>query len=106
MTEYTPEHEKELHLIAVRRDTAGYQHVQPVMDERASGASSWPWNRGLAVLRRHPPGRPRRGHDAGDRHRGRRAVRPAAASRGHPDRAGRRVHRQPERPARPTCSPI
>ncbi|MFI6284543.1 hypothetical protein ACIBCM_07270 [Streptomyces sp. NPDC051018] len=36
VTEYTPEHEKELHLIAVRRDTAGFQHVHPVMDEKGT----------------------------------------------------------------------
>ncbi|MGW4204570.1 hypothetical protein [Streptomyces sp. NPDC004726] len=33
VTEFTPEHEKELHLIAVRRDTTGFQHVHPVRDE-------------------------------------------------------------------------
>ncbi|MEU5976443.1 hypothetical protein [Streptomyces sp. NPDC047315] len=32
VTEYEPEHEKELHLIAVRRDTTGFQHVHPVRD--------------------------------------------------------------------------
>ncbi|MFE7135368.1 hypothetical protein ACFVIM_31360 [Streptomyces sp. NPDC057638] len=33
VTAFTPEHEKELHFIAVRRDTAGFQHVHPVRDE-------------------------------------------------------------------------
>ncbi|MFF0991502.1 hypothetical protein [Kocuria nitroreducens] len=33
LTGFSPTHEKELHLIAVRRDTAGFQHVHPVMDE-------------------------------------------------------------------------
>ncbi|MGW6460444.1 hypothetical protein ACWF94_31735 [Streptomyces sp. NPDC055078] len=33
VTEFTPEHGKKLHLIAVRRDTTGFQHVHPVMDE-------------------------------------------------------------------------
>ncbi|MGW4379245.1 hypothetical protein [Kitasatospora sp. NPDC004531] len=33
VTEYVPEHEKELHFIAVRRDTSGFQHVHPVRDE-------------------------------------------------------------------------
>ncbi|MFD5315862.1 hypothetical protein [Streptomyces sp. NPDC127098] len=37
VTEFTPEHEKELHLIAVRRDTTGFQHVHPVMD----GKGTW-----------------------------------------------------------------
>jgi len=32
VTEYDVEHEKELHLIAVRRDFSGFQHVHPVMD--------------------------------------------------------------------------
>ncbi|MEU8542728.1 hypothetical protein AB0C52_22570 [Streptomyces sp. NPDC048717] len=34
VTAFTPEHEKELHFIAVRRDTAGFQHVHPVRDEK------------------------------------------------------------------------
>ncbi|NUP26519.1 MAG: hypothetical protein HOQ44_07475 [Nocardia sp.] len=29
VTRYTPNHEKDLHLILVRRDTAGYQHLHP-----------------------------------------------------------------------------
>ncbi|MFJ8848779.1 hypothetical protein [Streptomyces sp. NPDC102437] len=37
VTEFIPEHEKELHFIAVRRDTAGFQHVHPVMD----GKGAW-----------------------------------------------------------------
>lgn len=32
LTEYEVEHEKELHLIAVRRDLTGYQHVHPIRD--------------------------------------------------------------------------
>ncbi|MYR47717.1 hypothetical protein GTY83_01095 [Streptomyces sp. SID4928] len=32
VTAYKTEHEKELHLIAVRRDTTGFQHVHPVRD--------------------------------------------------------------------------
>ncbi|MFJ8229105.1 hypothetical protein ACIQ9E_03950 [Streptomyces sp. NPDC094448] len=36
VTEYTPEHEKELHFIAVRRDTAHFQHVHPVRDEQGT----------------------------------------------------------------------
>jgi hypothetical protein len=32
VTEYDVEHDKELHLIAVRRDFSGFQHVHPVMD--------------------------------------------------------------------------
>ncbi|MEV0118787.1 hypothetical protein AB0H77_36990 [Streptomyces sp. NPDC050844] len=36
VTAFTPEHEKALHFIAVRRDTAGFQHVHPVMDEKGT----------------------------------------------------------------------
>lgn len=36
VTRFTPEHEKELHFIAVRRDTTGFQHVHPVMDEKGT----------------------------------------------------------------------
>ena len=32
VTAYTPQHEKELHLIAVRRDFSGFQHVHPTRD--------------------------------------------------------------------------
>ncbi|MFB7107769.1 hypothetical protein [Streptomyces sp. NPDC056190] len=37
VTEFVPEHEKELHFIAVRRDTSGFQHVHPVRD----GNGTW-----------------------------------------------------------------
>ncbi|MBB6033623.1 hypothetical protein [Phytomonospora endophytica] len=37
VTEFEPEHEKELHFIAVRRDTARFQHVHPVRD----GNGTW-----------------------------------------------------------------
>ncbi|MET9922522.1 hypothetical protein ABZZ04_36470 [Streptomyces sp. NPDC006435] len=37
VTEFVPEHEKELHFIAVRRDTSGFQHVHPVRD----GKGTW-----------------------------------------------------------------
>ncbi|MEV7794915.1 hypothetical protein AB0O68_23425 [Streptomyces sp. NPDC087512] len=37
VTEFVSEHEKELHFIAVRRDTAGFQHVHPVKD----GEGTW-----------------------------------------------------------------
>ena len=32
VTEFTPEHDKELHLIVVRRDLTGFQHVHPARD--------------------------------------------------------------------------
>ncbi|GEE03873.1 hypothetical protein nbrc107696_43190 [Gordonia spumicola] len=34
ITDYVERHDKELHLIAVRRDLAGFQHVHPTRDER------------------------------------------------------------------------
>ncbi|GAA5105798.1 hypothetical protein GCM10023339_02040 [Alloalcanivorax gelatiniphagus] len=39
LVDYTREHEKDLHLIVVRRDLTGFQHVHPVLD-RASGTWS------------------------------------------------------------------
>lgn len=33
VTDYTEQHEKLLHLIAVRHDTTGYQHLHPTLDE-------------------------------------------------------------------------
>ncbi|MEW1697283.1 MULTISPECIES: hypothetical protein [unclassified Streptomyces] len=36
VTRFLAEHEKELHFIAVRRDTAGFQHVHPVRDEEGT----------------------------------------------------------------------
>ncbi|MEU5233738.1 hypothetical protein AB0G82_31345 [Streptomyces anulatus] len=43
VTEFTPEHEKKLHFIAVRRDTTGFQHVHPVMDGKGT------WSIGLTL---------------------------------------------------------
>src|SRR6476620_5907530 len=40
VTDYTEEHEKPLHLIVVRRDLAGFQHVHPTLD--ATGTWSVP----------------------------------------------------------------
>lgn len=36
VTTFDVEHEKRLHLIVVRRDQVGFQHVHPVMDERGT----------------------------------------------------------------------
>ena len=36
VTEFDVEHEKRLHLIVVRRDQTGFQHVHPVMDEHGT----------------------------------------------------------------------
>ncbi|KUM36448.1 hypothetical protein [Arthrobacter sp. EpRS71] len=33
VNEFTPTHEKELHLIAIRRDMTGFQHVHPIRDQ-------------------------------------------------------------------------
>ncbi len=38
VTDYDVEHDKRLHLIAVRRDFTGFQHVHPVLDE---GTGAW-----------------------------------------------------------------
>lgn len=35
LLDYTREHDKDLHLIVVRRDLAGFQHVHPVLDRRS-----------------------------------------------------------------------
>ncbi|MFI9825787.1 hypothetical protein ACIHFC_36110 [Streptomyces sp. NPDC052013] len=43
VTEFVPEHEKELHFIAARRDTTGFQHVHPVRDEKGT------WSTELAL---------------------------------------------------------
>lgn len=42
VTDYDVEHEKELHLIAVRRDFTGFQHVHPTLDQ-----TSGVWSVGL-----------------------------------------------------------
>ncbi|NYE36413.1 hypothetical protein F4692_001546 [Nocardioides cavernae] len=39
LLDYTEEHEKDLHLVVVRRDLTGFQHVHPTLD-RASGTWS------------------------------------------------------------------
>lgn len=43
VTEYTTAHEKDLHLIAVRTDGAGFQHVHPELDP-GTGTWSAPWS--------------------------------------------------------------
>lgn len=43
VTAYTPQHEKELHLIAVRRDFSGFQHVHPTR------AADGTWSTNLAL---------------------------------------------------------
>ena len=40
VTEFDVEHEKRLHLIAVRRDFSGFQHVHPEMDENGTWTSA------------------------------------------------------------------
>jgi hypothetical protein len=78
VTDYDVEHEKELHLIAVRRDFSGFQHVHPVMDSdgtwrteldltagewrvfadfKASGADALTLGNDLAVAGRYRPER-------------------------------------------------
>jgi hypothetical protein len=43
VTDFEPEHEKELHLIVVRSDGAHYRHVHPVMDEAGRWSLPWQW---------------------------------------------------------------
>ena len=38
LTEYVPEHEKDLHLVVVRRDLTGYQHLHPTRDAQGRWA--------------------------------------------------------------------
>ncbi|WP_109522872.1 MULTISPECIES: hypothetical protein [Nocardia] len=45
VTRYTRSHDKDLHLIVVRRDMAGYQHVHPVLDGNGD------WNATLDLRR-------------------------------------------------------
>ncbi|QTJ67061.1 hypothetical protein HYG77_16695 [Rhodococcus sp. ZPP] len=40
VTRYADQHEKQLHLIAVRRDLTGYQHVHPSLDESGTWSVS------------------------------------------------------------------
>ncbi|MGH8881254.1 MAG: hypothetical protein ACRD0P_28560, partial [Stackebrandtia sp.] len=46
VTQYTPNHEKDLHLILVRRDTSGYQHLHPALG--ANGTWNTPVDLGRA----------------------------------------------------------
>jgi hypothetical protein len=43
VTEYASAHEKDLHLIVVRTDGAGFRHVHPVLDA-STGSWSTPWS--------------------------------------------------------------
>lgn len=40
VTRYTPNHEKDLHLIVVRRDMVAFQHLHPVLDEQGTWSVS------------------------------------------------------------------
>jgi hypothetical protein len=66
LTSYRPTHEKELHLIVVRRDLSGFQHVHPVRD--AAGRWSVPLDLRAAgtyrVFADFAPGGPAGGTDA------------------------------------------
>lgn len=60
VTTYEVEHEKQLHLIAVRRDFAGFQHVHPDLD--AEGTWSVPLNLQAGQWRIFADFTPARGH--------------------------------------------
>ena len=81
LTDYDVEHERRLHLIVVRRDFAGFQHVHPEM------APDGTWTAEIDTDRpRHLPGlrrlhhRRRRGDDPRDRPLGPRSLRASAAA--------------------------
>ena len=59
VTEFDVEHEKRLHLIAVRRDFSGFQHVHPEMDEHGTwtGTSPSPPASGGCSPTSRPPAR-------------------------------------------------
>ncbi|NKX54787.1 heavy-metal-associated domain-containing protein [Arthrobacter mobilis] len=44
LTGYTRSHEKELHLIIVRSDGAGFRHVHPVRDQDGVWSVPWQWD--------------------------------------------------------------
>ena len=100
MTSYELAHDKELHLIVVRRDL-GFQHVHPSLDGAGTGRSRWTPPRagtlpGVRRLRARPASttaltlgdRPGRRRDRTSRHRCRRPPAPSD---------GRRLHRHPRR---------
>ncbi|WP_433199163.1 hypothetical protein ACQP1G_06035 [Nocardia sp. CA-107356] len=43
VTRFTTQHDKKLHLIVVRSDTAGYRHVHPTMDDTGTWSIDWNW---------------------------------------------------------------
>ena len=43
VTEFTKNHEKDLHLIVVRTDTAEFYHVHPVVDANGHWSIDWAW---------------------------------------------------------------
>ncbi|WP_053383147.1 hypothetical protein [Leucobacter celer] len=45
LTEYTEEHEKDLHLIVVRSDGAEFRHAHPEIDDRGVWSLPWTWER-------------------------------------------------------------
>ncbi len=96
VTAYDEQHERDLHLIVVRRDLTGYQHLHPTLDT-ASGE----WSIDADLTARRLAGA--RGHQAYGRRPGRARRRPAgarrlragAARRGPPGRRGGRLRRHP-----------
>jgi len=44
LTDYTVEHEQELHLIIVRTDGTGFRHVHPVRDAGGTWSLPWAWD--------------------------------------------------------------
>ncbi|NDL57088.1 hypothetical protein [Phytoactinopolyspora mesophila] len=46
VTEFEESHEKDLHLIVVRADTADFRHVHPVIDAEGTWSIDWEWTSG------------------------------------------------------------
>ena len=67
VTEFDVEHEKRLHLIAVRRDFSGFQHVHPELDENGTWTSALSLTPGQWRLFADFKADRRRGADAGQR---------------------------------------
>ena len=99
VTAYTPTHEKDLHLIVVRRDLSGFQHVHPTLG--ADGVWCVPLTVAAAGQYRvfadfQPAGRDR-GADPRRRRAGRRRLPARGRCRAGPHRHGRRLHRRARR---------
>ena len=98
VTAYDTAHDEDLHLIAVRRDLSGYQHVHPRAGARRHLVDpAGPDARHVAAVRRLRSRRGGRRARPGRRRRRRRRLHPGAVARAVDEGRGRRVHRHPRR---------